>query len=117
MGMNRIVLIVVLLVLAGGCTVGPDYRRPQVDAPAGWRLADQEARDLADTAWWRQFGDPVLDGLIEEALRQNLDLRLAAARVEQYAGRYGATRADLFPQVGAGAEYSRARVTEVSTQG
>ena len=113
MGMNRIVLIVVLLVLAGGCTVGPDYRRPQVDAPAGWRLADQEARDLADTAWWRQFGDPVLDGLIEEALRQNLDLRLAAARVEQYAGRYGATRADLFPQVGAGAEYSRARVTEL----
>ncbi len=113
MGMNRIVLIVVLLVLAGGCTVGPDYRRPQVDAPAGWRLADQEARDLADIAWWRQFGDPVLDGLIEEALRQNLDLRLAAARVEQYAGRYGATRADLFPQVGAGAEYSRARVTEL----
>ena len=113
MGMNRIVLIVVLLVLAGGCTVGPDYRRPQVDAPTGWRLADQEARDLADTAWWRQFGDPVLDGLIEEALRQNLDLRLAAARVEQYAGRYGATRADLFPQVGAGVEYSRARVTEL----
>ena len=113
MRMNKIVLIVVLLFLAGGCTVGPDYRRPEVDTPAEWRLADQEARDLADTAWWRQFGDPVLDGLIEEALQHNLDLRLAAARVEQYAGRYGATRADLFPQVGAGAEYSRARVTEL----
>ena len=110
--MQRILSFCVLMFALSGCTIGPDYRRPELDTPAGWRLAEQDGRELADTAWWEQFGDPVLNELIASALQENRDLRIAAARVEQYAGRYGATRAELFPQVGGSTEYARQRVTE-----
>ncbi|MGE4559413.1 MAG: efflux transporter outer membrane subunit, partial [Desulfobulbus sp.] len=57
--------------------------------------------------------DPVLDGLIASALAENKDLLIATARIEEFAARFGMVRADLFPQVGAGAEYNRQRVTEL----
>jgi multidrug efflux system outer membrane protein len=107
------VLVLLLALLAGGCTVGPDYKRPAVDVPAGWRLDEKEAKDLANSSWWRQFHDPVLNELISISLRENKDLLIAAARIEEFAGRYGIVRADLFPQVGASGEYSRQRVTEL----
>ena len=110
---RRIALALILLSCIGGCTLGPDYRRPTVDIPAGWRIEENQARELADTAWWRQFNDPVLDGLIATAISENKDLQIAAARIDQYAGRYGIVRADLFPQAGAGAEYNRQKVTEL----
>ncbi|MGE5246925.1 MAG: efflux transporter outer membrane subunit, partial [Verrucomicrobiota bacterium] len=68
--------------------------------------------NVADTAWWGQFGDPVLDNLVQTALQENLDLQIAAARVDEFAGRYGFTRADLFPQAGASAFAGRQRSTE-----
>ena len=107
------VLVLLLALLASGCTVGPDYKRPAVDVPAGWRLDEKEAKDLANSSWWRQFHDPVLNELISISLRENKDLLIAAARIEEFAGRYGIVRADLFPQVGASGEYSRQRVTEL----
>jgi multidrug efflux system outer membrane protein len=69
-----------------------------VDAPAAWRLTEPEAKDFADTVWWEQFGDPVLNELIASALQENKDLRIATARVEEFMGRYSVTRAALFPQ-------------------
>jgi multidrug efflux system outer membrane protein len=72
----------------------------------------QTAKDTANTLWWEQFGDPVLNDLIGSALKENYDLRIATARVEEYYGRYGATRADLFPQVGYGAAADRTSVSE-----
>ncbi|MDR2549933.1 MAG: efflux transporter outer membrane subunit [Desulfobulbus sp.] len=106
--------LILALAMGGvaGCTVGPDYKRPAVDVPTDWRLPEQEARQLADTDWWRQFNDPVLDRLIATALQENKDLLIAAARIEEFAGRYGIVRADLFPQIGASADYTRQRVTE-----
>ena len=95
------IIALLLLAILTGCAVGPDYRRPSVDEPVGWRLTEPAAKDLADTAWWEQFDDPVLNGLIESALKENKDLMIAAARVEEFMGRYGYTRAALFPQVGA----------------
>lgn len=86
------------LTLLVGCAVGPNYHRPEIDTPATWRYEEKEARDLANTAWWEQFNDPVLNELIQTALRENKDLRIATATVEEFYGRYGATRADLFPQ-------------------
>jgi len=90
-----------------GCMVGPDYRRPDVEVPETWRFPDEEARDVANTAWWEQFGDPVLDELISIALAENKDVKIAAARVEQYLGQLGTTRAALFPQVSAGGSAGR----------
>ena len=96
-----IAAVLIALLFISGCAIGPDYRRPGIDAPSGWRLTEPEAKDLADTAWWEQFEDPVLNDLIAAALRENKDLRIASARVEEFMGRYGTTRAALFPQVAA----------------
>jgi outer membrane protein, multidrug efflux system len=95
------------------CTVGPDYRRPSIDAPAAWRIEYPKAAEVANTKWWEQFGDPVLNDLIETALRENRDVRIAAARVDQFAGALVATRSQLYPQVGYGAGASRVRASRV----
>ena len=104
---------VVMAALAGcllsGCTVGPDYARPDVDAPEKYRFAVVEANDLANTQWWKQFNDPKLDELIQIALSDNFDVRIAAARVEEFYGIYGVTRSGKFPQVGAEAAVGSGR--------
>jgi len=110
--MRKPSIVLLLTLLAGGCTIGPDYQRPALDVPAEWRLTEQNAKELADTAWWGQFNDPVLGELIATALGENKDLLIATARIEEFAGRYGIVRADLFPQVGASAGYSRGKITE-----
>ncbi|MDM0024441.1 efflux transporter outer membrane subunit [Variovorax saccharolyticus] len=104
-----------LALLLAGCMLGPDYKRPEMQIPAQFRgAAPPTAAELAlpDTAWWRQFGDAELDALIVEGLRNNLDLVVAAARVEQFYGALGTTRAQLFPQIGAEAAGSRTRASE-----
>lgn len=107
--MRKPIVIALLALSASGCMVGPDYLRPAVDTPTAWRLSDQTALDLANTAWWEQFGDPVLNDLVGTALRENKDLLIASARIDEFAGRYGVVRAPLFPQLGAGYEASRQR--------
>ena len=102
-------LAALVAIALAGCTVGPDYVRPAVDAPASWRIDYPKAADVANTKWWEQFGDPVLDELIETALRENRDIRIAAARVDQFIGALDSTRSQLFPQIGYGADASRAR--------
>jgi multidrug efflux system outer membrane protein len=92
-----------------GCMVGPDYQRPVTEAPAAYRYADKEAHDLSNTLWWEQFKDPVLNELIRSALAENKDIKIAAARVEEFQGRYGVVRSQLFPQVGLGAQGTRNR--------
>jgi multidrug efflux system outer membrane protein len=107
--MRKSLIAALLALLAGGCMVGPDYLRPQVETPPAWRLSDEAANDLANTAWWQQFDDPVLDDLVSTALRENHDLMIAAARIEEFAGNYGFVRAGLFPQVDASYEARRQR--------
>ena len=97
-----------------GCMVGPNYKRPVVEAPTSWRFEEKEAREVANTAWWEQFDDSVLNELVRIALKENKDVKIAAARVEDFAGRYRTTRAPLFPQVGAGANAGKSRATERS---
>ena len=86
-----LVLSLTLLFLSG-CMVGPDYEKPEVDTPAEWRYQVTDAADTVNTAWWKQFNDPVLDELIDEALANNKDVRIAAARVEEFAARVDITR-------------------------
>jgi len=95
-----------------GCMVGPDYQRPDVDTPQNWRFEDKAAKDTINTLWWEQFNDPVLNDLIRVALQENKDVKIAAARVEQFLGQYGTTRAFLFPQIGAGASAGRQRLSQ-----
>ena len=87
------------------CTVGPEYERPDLPMVYSFRFADESATDTAstldpaDTEWWSGFNDPALDALVTEALESNVDVRVAAARVEQFAAVIGLTRSQAFPQV------------------
>ena len=101
-----------LVALLAGCTVGPDWQQPKVEAPPAWRIDYAQATELANARWWRAFGDPALDALVDEALRRNRDLVQAAARVDQFLGALRATRSQLYPQVGYNGAVSRNRASE-----
>src|SRR5262249_1928640 len=75
--------VIALVALLSGCMVGPDYTRPPVDAPKDFIYETKDAADTANTQWWKQFNDPVLDGLIAESLAKNYNVKVAAANVEQ----------------------------------
>jgi len=109
--MRRFAAIAIAGLLAG-CMIGPDYRRPAVDIPASFRYSEKDAQDTANTAWWREYQDPVLDALIADALANNKDVRIATANIEQAAGILTQTRASLFPQVGYTGDAARQRASE-----
>lgn len=111
--MRRIVTLVVVALAGAGCTVGPDYVRPEVQSPAAWRIDYPKAAEVANTRWWEQFRDPVLNDLIDTALRENQDLGIAAARVDQFLGNLVATRSQFYPQIGYGGDASRNRSSRV----
>jgi multidrug efflux system outer membrane protein len=96
----------------GGCVLGPDYQRPTVETPAQYRFYDPQAQVAEDIEWWRQFDDRSLDALIGIALEENKDVKIAAARIDQYLGQFQTTRSQLFPQVGASAYAQRERLPQ-----
>jgi len=97
--MKRALLIAVIAL--AGCTVGPNYQKPVVAVPEQFYGAAEKANaeSIADTQWFDVFNDPVLRSLIEEALRNGYDVRIAAARVEQARARYGIAGAAKLPDV------------------
>ena len=111
--MKRTVSLLFCAALLVSCkAIGPDYERPRIDTPTAWRIDYNEAADVANTRWWEQFGDPVLNDLIEQALKANPDLRAAAARVDQFIGLLTSTRSQFYPQVGYSFDASRNRASE-----
>lgn len=94
------------------CAVGPDYERPDIDMPDAWRVDYASSAELINKPWWQSFRDPVLDELIEIALQENQDIRIAAARVEQFLGALRSTRSRFFPQADYSGTASRNRVSE-----
>ncbi len=110
------VAVVGLLFLAG-CRVGPDYQRPAVDTPAAYRPAASAAAapagaTFAELGWWATFQDPQLTAYIAEALTNSWDIKAAAARVLQAEALARITRSELFPTVGAGANWTTSRTSE-----
>ena len=91
--------VVAVAVLLGACTVGPNYQKPTLPVPDQFYGAQASAESLADVPWFDVFGDPVLRSLIEEALRNGYDVRIAAARVEEARARYGIAGAARYPDV------------------
>lgn len=93
--------LLLVALLTTGCPVGPNYQRPEIAMPDAYRgqLGPSEAASLADLGWWQVFGDPILQGLIEDALQNNYDLAAAVQAVEQARSLVGVARAPLFPQV------------------
>ena len=106
-----------LAVFMCGCTVGPNYHRPKIDTPAGYRAApantdaqpattasEPQTPELSfgDQKWWDVFQDPQLQDLVRTALKQNYDVQLAATRILEAQAQLGITRADQLPSIGAG---------------
>lgn len=108
---SRLLLLTTALALAG-CVMGPDYKRPAVEAPKSFQYETKDATQTADTLWWQQFGDPELDGLVAEALAHNSNIAIAAANVAQASAFLTQTRSQFFPQVGYGVDGTRQRSPE-----
>lgn len=104
-----------LAVLITGCTVGPNYKRPNVDVPADYReattadLSSNTVPAFGDMKWWTVFQDEQLQQLIRTAQKNNYDVRIAASRVLQAQAQLGITRADQYPNVSGGADINSTR--------
>jgi len=101
--------VLVVVGLLSGCTVGPNYRRPEVIVPADWRNAPEQRDSLGDLGWWGIFQDPALHELLSTAVVANRDVQVAVARVLESRAQLGVARAAQFPQVNAGASYQYTR--------
>ena len=91
-----------------GCMSGQNYERPQMAPPPEYRFVENanQAQSLADAPWFQVFDDPTLQALIRDAIANNLDLKAAAARVEEARARAGIPKTYLYPQVDGVAGYS-----------
>ena len=118
-GLVRALPPVLLTLLLSGCAVGPNYRRPAISSPEIVRgqIGPAQAASLADRAWWEIFQDETLQGLLDEALKNGYDVRLAAARVEEARANAGIARSEFYPQLGYQATWSRSRESEIFAPG
>jgi len=110
---RRLPQALLVATLAGCMSLAPPFEQPPMPVPQTFPGAGPEAQNgvsAADTGWKDYFTDPVLQGLIADALAYNRDLRLAIQRVEEARAMYGIRRADQFPTIGVEADLARARV-------
>jgi len=133
-GRLKLLLLATITVNLVGCTVGPNYRAPQTETPASWRSASvaratsmptaangprlivsQETANLAD--WWTVLGDKMLDSLLSQAIRKNLDVKIAIERVNQARALRGVAQSQLLPTVDAVGSYQRSRISPNSPIG
>jgi multidrug efflux system outer membrane protein len=118
--MKKIFISISFLIFIVGCSVGPDYVRPPVEMPDSillmqdYTVEDSLALALADTTWWELFGDTILTSLIKTAVQENNDIKIAAARVDQFMGLYGVNQSDYYPKFDAGAS---GRIGELNADG
>jgi len=96
--------VAALALMAAGCTVGPNYERPKLDPPVQHRDAAPAPtpESVADLNWWQLYQDPGLQALIRDGIANNLDLRIASARVVEARALAGIAKSYLYPEVGAG---------------
>ncbi len=108
--------------LLAACTVGPDFHRPDETPPPAWAATSSAsaASDVSSHAvpraydgrlWWSVFKDPILDRLVDEAMRQNLDLQTAALRIEEARAQLGSAKAAGEPSIGGNGVAGRQRMS------
>ena len=103
-------------VLLSGCAVGPDFKKPALDVPKQWSVPSQADANNALQTWWQNFNDPVLTQLIDDALHNNIDLKLALARIQDVRAQRSATFAAGLPSVSSKSALSR-RYNNTSSAG
>ncbi|HSW11938.1 MAG TPA: efflux transporter outer membrane subunit [Solimonas sp.] len=101
--------------LLSACALGPDYQRPALDAPERIRGDGMAQESWGDLGWWDVYQDPALSALIRQSMTSNLDMRIAAARIEQARASAGVSRVQQLPQIDASAAVSRRKTSESVT--
>ncbi len=106
---QNILFILLVLLAAAGCKVGPDYKRPELATPDGYRFdsISTAADTILNLKWWEMFQDEELKALIDTALTYNQDVLAAASRIEEAMAVVGYTKADLWPNFGYNGSGSR----------
>lgn len=95
-------------------TLAPKYKRPLVEMPVEWRVPASTESTVDSVDWWNKLKDPVLDGLIDEALENNKDLKIAISRVAEYRARLGVVSSQLYPQITGQVSGSRMRNSQTT---
>lgn len=116
------VLALSALILASCAPVGPDYHKPQTEAPADWTQARGASATTQPAAadyarWWRLFNDPVLTDLIAKAIEGNKNLAIAKSRVAEARASRRSSLSVLFPELNVGGSYARTRSSENTIAG
>jgi NodT family efflux transporter outer membrane factor (OMF) lipoprotein len=111
-----------LAALLSCCAVGPNYHRPETPRPERWSgsavvpAVEAVPGDASLAQWWRLFQDPQLDQLIESALKDNLDVQIAAARIAESRAQRDVVAGAALPTVGGNAQYTRYRLPGAITR-
>jgi multidrug efflux system outer membrane protein len=111
--------------LLAGCAVGPDYHRPSLDVPAHYRDtaptaagaagAAGEMASFGDSGWWEVYSDPDLQALLATAIRNNYDVKIAVARIDEARAQLGSQRLNYLPQLSVDAAAGRAKTSDYAT--
>ncbi len=96
------------VMLFAGCSMAPDMKTPKVELPSSFDKSS-DVNSTVDIAWWKNFQDENLNVLIEEALKNNDDLKLAVANVQKARAQYGISEADMYPQINLDGSAARQR--------
>ncbi|MGB5233230.1 MAG: efflux transporter outer membrane subunit [Desulfoprunum sp.] len=122
--LKRLLILPLLLGLTACAAVGPQYTTPQPDLPSAWSQLEQTAHPVADAAppgdvsrWWRQLDDPLLSGLMAEAVQASPDLRIAQARLREARARRGVAAAERLPEVTASGSARRSQSSSEAGSG
>jgi len=113
----RWLIAVSAALLVTGCTVGPNYHRPQIPVPGQFRneALPPGSSSIADTKWFDLFQDDTLKQLVTTALANNFDLRIAAERVLEARAQYHVTRGQLLPTLNAQGQFNASRTSSVGS--
>lgn len=107
--MHKYLFYILFFTALAGCSVGPEYVRPNADLPEAWKAAPAEGKPVAAGRWWTIYGDATLDQLVEEALANNQDLVLATARLDEARALARVADAEQVPSVDAAFQRDRSR--------
>jgi len=105
-------LLLIPLVFLAGCMVGPDYQPPETVRDGTWIDTNAESDRTVPAAWWREFGDPVLSELVEDAIADNTDIAIAAERTREARALSRAAGSRLYPRADAAGSIQRRRQSE-----
>ena len=115
--------LIALAMLLSGCLMGKNYKRPEMAPPTSYRLLSPESADgvttgtlMADAPWWEMFKDEQLQELIRTALAENLDVKIALAKVNEARAMVGVDSADLYPKLTANGTGTRTRTANSKLQ-